>query len=172
MARLCMGGGVMYYKIRLSFDHDEDGCAWVEEYVNVENLEEAEKRIPQIAKDHKISKEYDADIQETSIDEMIESEKEELWSKIRNHYMYRKYDMDTITIRQFADVQKELKKDKEKIYEMLKDESRYIRICELVKKRIDKSKVTVSEFEQIVLDLYNAKTNEECEKIFKERINK
>jgi hypothetical protein len=69
-------------------------------------------------------------------------------------------------------VQKELKKDKEKIYEMLKDEGRYIRICELVKKRIDKSKVTVSEFEQIVLELYNAKTNEECEKIFKEKINK
>ena len=86
--------------------------------------------------------------------------------------MYRKYNMDTITIRQFADVQKELKKDKEKIYEMLKDEGRYIRICELVKKKIDKSKVTVSEFEQIVLELYNAKTNEECEKIFKERINK
>ena len=55
---------------------------------------------------------------------------------------------------------------------MLKDEGRYIRICELVKKKIDKSKVTVSEFEQIVLELYNAKTNEECEKIFKERINK
>jgi hypothetical protein len=80
--------------------------------------------------------------------------------------------MDTITIRQFADVQKELKKDKEKIYEMLKDEGKYIRICEFVKKKIDISKVTISEFEQIVLELYNAKTNEECEKIFKERINK
>ena len=162
----------MYYKIRLSFDHDEDGCAWVEEYVNVNSLEAAEKRIPQIEKDYEITQDYEVDIQETSIDEMIECEKEELWSKIRNHYMYRKYDMDTITIRQFADVQKELKKDKEKIYEMLKDEGRYIRICELVKKRIDKSKVTVSEFEQIVLDLYNAKTNEECEKIFKEKIIK
>ena len=172
MARLCLGGGVMYYKIRLSFDHDGDGCAWVEEYVNVENLEEAEKRVPQIAKDYEISQNYEVDIQETSIDEMIECEKEELWSKIRNQYMYRKYDMDTITICQFANGQKELKKDKEKIYEMLKEEGRYIRICELVKKRIDKSKVTVSEFEQIVLDLYNAKTNEECEKIFKERINK
>lgn len=162
----------MYYKIRLSFDHDEDGCAWVEEYVNVNSRQEAEKCIPQIAKDYEIPKEYDVDIQETSIDEMIECEEEELWYKIRNHYMYRKYDMDTITIRQFANVQKELKKDKEKIYEMLKDEGRYIRICELVKKRIDKSKVTVSEFEQIVLDLYNAKTNEECEKIFKEKIIK
>ena len=162
----------MYYKIRLSFDHDGDGCAWVEEYVNVENLEEAEKRVPQIAKDYEISQNYEVDIQETSIDEMIECEKEELWSKIRNDYMYRKYDMDTITIRQFANVQKELKKDKDKIYEMLKDEGRYIRICELVKKKIDKSKATVSEFEQIVLDLYNAKTNEECEKIFKEKIIK
>ena len=172
MARLCLGGGVMYYKIKLVFDHDGDGCAWVEEYVNVENLEEAEKRVPQIAKDYKIPKEYDVDIQETSIDEMIECEKEKLWSKIRNHYMYRKYDMDMITIRQFAEVQKELKKNKDKIYEMLKDEGRYIRICELVKKKIDKSKVTILEFEQIVLELYNAKTNEECEKIFKERINK
>ena len=162
----------MYYKIRLSFDHDGDGCAWVEEYVNVENLEEAEKRVPQIAKDYEISQNYEVDIQETSLDEMVECEKEEIGSKIRNHYIHRKYDMDTITIRQFADVQKELKKDKEKIYEMLKDEGRYIRICELVKKRIDKSKVTISKFEQIVLELYNAKTNEECEKIFKEKIIK
>lgn len=170
MARLCLGGGVMYYKIRLSFDHDGDGCAWVEEYVNVENLEEAEKRVPQIAKDYEISQNYEVDIQETSLDEMVECEKEEIGSKIRNHYIHRKYDMDTITIRQFANVQKELKKDKEKIYEMLKDEGRYIRICELVKKKIDKSKVTILEFEQIVLELYNAKTNEECEKIFKEKI--
>lgn len=162
----------MYYKIRLSFDHDEDGCAWVEEYVNVSNLEEAKKRVPQIAKDYEIPQDYEVDIQETSIDEMIECEKEELWSKIRNHYIFRKYNPATITIRQFADEQKELKRDKEKLYEMLKDEGRYIRICELVKKRIDKSKVTVSEFEQIVLELYNAKTNEECEKIFKEKIIK
>ena len=162
----------MYYKIRLGFDHDGDGCAWVEECVNVNSRQEAEECIPQIAKDYEITQGYEVDLQETSIDEMIECEKEELWSQIRNHYMCRKYDMDTITIRQFADVQKGLKKDKEKIYEMLKDEGRYIRICELVKKRIDKSKVTVSEFEQIVLDLYNAKTNEECEKIFKEKIIK
>lgn len=162
----------MYYKIRLSFDQDEDGCAWVEAYINVNSRQEAEERIPQIAKDYEITQDYEVDIQETSIDKMIECEKEELWSPIRNHYMYRKYDMETITIRQFADVQKELKKDKEKIYEMLKDEGRYIRICELVKKKIDKSKVTILEFEQIVLELYNAKTNEECEKIFKEKIIK
>lgn len=172
MARLCLGGGVMYYKIRLSFDHDGDGCAWVEEYVNVNSRQEAEERIPQIAKDYEIPKEYDVDIQETSIDEMIECEKEELWYKIRNHYIFRKYNPATITIRQFADEQKELKRDKEKLYEMLKDESRYIRICELVKKKIDSSKTTVFDFEQIVLALYNAKSNEECEKIFKERINK
>ena len=60
----------MYYKIRLSFDHDEDGCAWVEEYVNVNSLEEAEKRIPQIAKDYEITQDYEVDIQETSIDEL------------------------------------------------------------------------------------------------------
>ena len=162
----------MQYKIRLSFDHDGDGCAWVEEYVNVNSRQEAEERIPQIAKDYEIPKEYDVDIQETSIDEMIECEKEELWYKIRNHYIFRKYNPATITIRQFADEQKELKRDKEKLYEMLKDESRYIRICELVKKKIDSSKTTVFDFEQIVLALYNAKSNEECEKIFKERINK
>ena len=160
----------MYYKIKLVFDRDGDGCAWVEEYVNVNTRQEVEERIPQIAKDYEIPKEYSVDIQETSIDEMIECKKEELWTKIRNHYIFRNYNRDTITIRQYANIQRELKKDKEKIYEMLKDESRYIRICELVKKKIDKSKVTISEFEQIVLELYNAKTNEECEKIFKEKM--
>lgn len=46
----------MYYKIRLSFDHDEEGCAWVEEYINVNSRQEAEECIPQIAKDYKIPK--------------------------------------------------------------------------------------------------------------------
>ena len=101
---------------------------------------------------------------------MIECEKEELWTKIRNHYIFRKHNRDTITIRQYANIQRQLKKDKEKIYEMLKDESRYFRICELIKKKMDMSKITVLEFEKIVLALYNAKTNEECEKIFKEKI--
>ena len=160
----------MYYKIRLAFDYDGDGCSWVEEYVNVNTRQEAEELIPKIAKDYEISKEYEIDIQETNIDEMIECEKEELWSKIRNNYIFRKYNRDTITIGQYAKLHKELRKDKEKLYEMLKDESRYVRICELVKKKIDKSKITVSEFEQIVLDLYNAKTNEEYEKILKEKI--
>ena len=170
MARLCLGGGVMYYKIKLVFDHDGVGCAWVEEYVNVNTRQEVEERIPQIAKDYEIPKEYSVDIQETSIDEMIECEKEELWTKIRNHYIFRNYNRDTITIRQYANIQRELKKDKEKIYEMLKDESRYFRICELIKKKMDMSKITVLEFEKIVLALYNVKTNEECEKIFKEKI--
>ena len=162
----------MYYKIRLTYDYDGDGCSWVEECVKVGSREEAERKVPQIATNYEITQGYEVDIQETSIDEMIECEKEELWSKIRNNYIFKKYNRDKITIRQYADFQKELKKDKEKIYEMLRDEGRYIRICELVKKKIDKSKTTFLEFEQIVLDLYNAKTNEECEKIFKERINK
>jgi hypothetical protein len=172
MARLCLGGGVMYYKIKLSFDHDGDGCSWVEEYIKEESREEAEKRVPQIAKDYEITQDYEVDIQETSIDKMIECEKEDIWSKIRNHYIYRKYNMGTITIHEFANVQRELKNNKEKLYEMLKDVGRYIQIFELVKKKIDKSKITILEFEQIVLDLYNANTNDECEKIFKERIIK
>ena len=65
----------MYYKVKLIFDHDGDGCAWVEEYINVNSRQEVEERIPQIAKDYEISQGYEVDIQETSIDEMIECEK-------------------------------------------------------------------------------------------------
>ncbi len=97
---------------------------------------------------------------------MIECEKEELLSKIQDDYIFRKYNRDTITAHQYANIQRELQSNKEKLYEMLKDEGKYIRICDLVRKKIDKSKITVSEFEQIVLALYNAKTNEEYEKIF------
>lgn len=96
MTRLYLGGGVMHYKITLSFDHDKDGCAWIEEYINVNSLQEAEERIPQIAEDYKITKDYEIDIQETSIDEMIECEKEELLSKIQKDYIFRKYNRDTI----------------------------------------------------------------------------
>ena len=66
----------MYYKIRLGFDYDEEGYAWVEEYVNVNTRQEAEECVSKIVKDNKIPKEYIVDIQEISIDEMIECEKD------------------------------------------------------------------------------------------------
>lgn len=159
MARLCLGGGVMYYKIRIIFDRDCESFSWIEEYVSAKNREEVKKYIPQIVKNYEKTQDYQIEIQETSIDEMIECEKEELWSQIQDHYLNRKYDMNTITIRRYFNAKRELKKDKAKLYEMLKDESRYLRICEHVKKKIDKSKVTLLEFEEIVLYLYNAKTN-------------
>ena len=153
----------MYYKIKISWDFMGCGSTWIEEYVKAESREEAEKSVPKIINDYKADANGIVEIQEATIDEMIESEKRYFLRTISTRYMHRKYDTTTMNVRQFATLQRELEKDKEKIYEMLKDEGKYARICELVKKKIDKSKVTISEFEQIVLELYNAKTNEECE---------
>ena len=160
----------MYYKIKLVFDQNEEGCSWVEEYVNVDSRQEAEERIPQIAKDYEIPAKYDVDIQETSIDEMIECEKDYFHKRLTNEYIFKKFGKGTLTLREFGTLQRAYNTDKEKIYELFKDVSRYGRLCALVKKHVDTEKVSIQEFEQIVLALYNAKSNEECEKIWKEKV--
>lgn len=161
----------MYYKLRITFDCTDGGCSWIEEFVNVKNQQEAESLVSKIAKDYGITQNYKADIKKSNIDEAIGKEKDKIWQKIRNQYILRKFNPDKITVKEYSKIQRGLKDDKEKIYEMLKDISLYNGICEFVKKAVDTKKVSVFEFEQIVSDLYNAKTDEDFEKVYKERIS-
>ena len=110
----------MYYKIRIIFDRDCESFSWIEEYVSAKNREEVKKYIPQIVKNYEITQDYQIEIQETSIDEMIECEKEELWSQIQNHYLNRKYDMNTITIRRFFMLKENSKRIKQNSMKCLK----------------------------------------------------
>ena len=171
MAELYLGGMLMYYKIRISFDHTGDGCSWIEEYVQAESLKEAESLVSKIVKDYGITQKFETCIKESTIDKAIEKEKNTIWQRTCNQYILRAFDPDKITVKEYSKIQKELKDDKEKNYEMLKDISRYNGICEFVKKTVDTKKVSVFEFEQIVSDLYKAKTDVDFEKVYIERIS-
>ena len=161
----------MYYKISISFDHTGEGCSWIEEYVKAESLKEAESLVSKIVKDYGVTQKFETRIEESTIDEAIEEEENTIWQRIRNQYILRKFDPDKITVKEYSKIQKELKNDKEKIFEMLKDISRYNGICEFVKKAVDTKKVSIFEFEQIVSDLYKAKTDVDFEKVYMERIS-
>lgn len=170
MAELGLGGMLMYYKLRITFDCTDGGCSWIEEFVNVKNQQEAESLVSKIAKDYGITQNYKADIKKSNIDEAIGKEKDKIWQKIRNQYILRKFNPDKLTVREYGKIQKELKDDKDKIYNVLKDENRYGSIYEFVKKKIDTKSVSVFAFEQIITDLYNAKTDKDFENIYNERI--
>ena len=75
MAELDLGGMLMYYKIRISFDHTGDGFSWIEEYVQAESLKEAESLVSKIVKDYGITQKFETCIKESTIDKAIEKEK-------------------------------------------------------------------------------------------------
>ncbi|MBO5866962.1 MAG: hypothetical protein J6Q55_02790 [Clostridia bacterium] len=160
----------MYYNIKLIYDL-EDGTCWIEENVKVNSRQEAEEIVPQMVKNEEITGEYKVELTETTIDEMIEKEEKSILLGVRRKYISSSYDMDSLTVRQWAKISRELDEDKEKYYKALTEYDRYDSICRLVKKKADMSKMTVAEYDQIVLELYRAKTKEECEKIFREKVS-
>ena len=161
----------MYYKIRLCFDCDSEGCSWIEEYVNVENRDEAEKQVPQIAKSYGLQENYEIDIQETSIEAMIETEENNLKHHLLNQYILQKYDANKITIREYNNMYRQIKNDKEKYYHFIKDIMSYIGICSSLKKKIPLEKISFTEFEQLVVKLHNS-TNEEYSLLFNDAVSK
>ena len=94
----------MYYKIRISFDHTEDGCSWVEEYVQAESLKEAESLVSKIVKDYGVAQKFETRIKESTIDEAIEEEKNTIWQRTCNQYILRKFNPDKITVKEYSKI--------------------------------------------------------------------
>ena len=98
-------------------------------------------------------------------EDLIKVEKEKTERLIRELYFDLNYNTDTISLREHTEISKRLQNDPEEQLKMYEDVNRYLRIRELVKKRVklDLNAITAAELEDLHHRLWAAKTQEDFE---------
>lgn len=139
----------MYYllKGRLS---DEAG----ESFVWVIEAESEDAAIAQLTEVEVLE-----EIREISVEERIEREENELFATIKNDYMERRY--SDYPVREFCNVYKEMKSDREMYYKALYEFNTIHRLVKRLYKRQEFKKMDVEQFSDLIIKLVDVKGEEE-----------
>jgi len=105
------------------------------------------------------------EMKELTLAQCIEEEEEEIRSTIRYEYILQQHGAN-VTVRQFSDLNRELKGKTETYWEALKEANRVLRLIRLARKRLDLNKVTIAQLQDCMLKLNSATTSEEFDQIW------
>ncbi len=142
----------MYYLIKGFCDCDNEM-----EYGEFEWIVEADSE--EDAKSKLMENERCIDIRVISIEERIEREENDLRQAIKWEYIYRRY--GDVSIREFSKIQKQLNEDGEIYYKALVDFNKAQRLSKRLARRKDFGSITMTEYNQLLNKLIDAKTEEE-----------
>lgn len=106
-----------------------------------------------------------ASIKELSIDECIELGYKELSNEIKRYYFESHYDMKTITVREYARIEKQFKETWDGYYKALKEFNEKLRLIRLLNRVADIDEMKLAELKRYVNLLTQAKTEEEFNEI-------
>lgn len=106
-------------------------------------------------------------IKELSVDECIELGYKELSNEIKRYYFESHYDMKTITVREYAEIEKQFKENSDGYYKALKEFNEKLRLIRLLNRVADINEMKLSELKRYLNLLTQAKTEEE----FNETLN-
>lgn len=146
----------MYFKAIWS---DKEGSSWY--YIEAETAEEARKQVIDMFPEDG----NDIIVEPTTVSAILEEEKHTLMCHIQSIYMERHYDMDTITIREYSTVTRELQTNEKKQLEMYRDANRYWRLWSLLKKKCDFTALTVAEMLNAINNLWSTESEDAFQKI-------
>ena len=79
-------------------------------------------------------------------------------------YIERHYELEKMTIEEYLSIRKKLSQPEE-YARVIEENRRFERFSALLRKRIDLGKITVKRFEEIIIKICNAETENEVSKI-------
>lgn len=104
-------------------------------------------------------------IKELSINECIELGYKELSNEIKRHYLESHYDMKTITVREYAEIEKQFKENSDRYYKALKEFNEKLRLIRLLNRVVDIDEMKLGKLKHYLNLLTRAKTEEEFNEI-------
>ena len=104
-------------------------------------------------------------MEELTLDQCIEEEEEEIRSTIRYEYILQQHGAN-VTVRQFSDLNRELKGKTDTYWEALKEANRVLRLMKLARRRLDLERITVAQLQDCMLKLNSTTTTEEFDQIW------
>ena len=106
-------------------------------------------------------------ITQLSINECVGLGYKELSNEIKRYYFESHYDMKTITVREYAQIEKQFKENSDGYYKALKEFNEKLRLIRLLNRVADIEEMKLGELKHFLNLLTQAKTEEE----FNETIN-
>lgn len=104
-------------------------------------------------------------IKELSAGECIEIGYKELSNKIKRYYFESHYDMKTITVREYTEIEKQFKENPAEYYKALKEFNGKLRLIRLLNRVADIEKMELGKLKRYLNLLTRAKTEEEFNEI-------
>ena len=104
-------------------------------------------------------------IKALSVDECIELGYKELSNEIKRYYLESHYDMKTITVREYAKLEKQFKKNQDGYYEALKEFNEKLRLIRLLNRIANIDEMKLGKLKHYLNLLTRAKTEEEFNEI-------
>ena len=100
-----------------------------------------------------------------SIEECIELGYKELSNEIKRYYLESHYDMKTITVREYAQIEKQFKENSDGYYKALKEFNEKLRLIRLLNRVADIDEMKLGKLKHYLNLLTQAKTEEEFNEI-------
>ena len=104
-------------------------------------------------------------IKELSVDECIELGYKVLSNEIKRYYFESHHDMKTITVREYAKLEKQFKKNQDGYYEALKEFNEKLRLIRLLNRIANIDEMKLGKLKHYLHLLTRAKTEEEFNEI-------
>lgn len=104
-------------------------------------------------------------IKELLVDECIELGYKELSNEIKRYYFESHYDMKTITVREYAEIEKQFNENADGYYKALKEFNEKLRLIRLLNRVADIGEMKLGELKRYLNLLTQAKTEEEFNEI-------
>lgn len=137
------------------------GDGWFEWIIDADSEESAKQNaMKDLSANDKITL-----IKELSINECVELGYKELSNEIKRYYFESHYDMKTITVREYAKIEKQFKENSDGYYKALKEFNEKLRLIRLLNRVADIDEMKLGELKRYLDLLTQAKTEEEFNEI-------
>ena len=137
------------------------GDGWFEWVIEANSEESAKQNaMKDLSADDKITS-----IKKLSINECIELGYKELSNEIKRYYFESHYDMKTITVREYAKIEKQFKENPDEYYKALKEFNEKLRLIRLLNRVADIDEMKLGKLKHYLNLLIQAKTEEEFNEI-------
>lgn len=158
MAKRRLGGGVMYYKIKFFFETESASRCFVTcvQVFSSKNLDEV---IKEIAKEKNFSSDYTVEVEKTTLKKLTEEDQRRVLSELEDEYLMLKFGADIFNSVEYAKLKFKSLRDKFAVRNSCADLLNYLCARRKVLQKVDPTKITVSEFDKMVLELINFDTN-------------
>lgn len=149
----------MYYKLIFTYQTKSGSRSHVVcvQIFSEENLNEA---IQNIVKEKNIPSDYTVKIEKTTLKKLAEEDKQRVLDELEDEYLMLKYGSDIFNSKEYTRLKFKQVKDYFAARNTCADLMNYLCACRKVRQTVDATKITIAEFDKMVLGLINSDTNE------------